>query len=173
MKEGGPRIFSAISAAAGVMIYCGSYAGFTYLSALQYRLSTGTNDDEEVTSLLLAQLFGLSASFTGFPTVLSILAYTPLMWRRNQLFTGKNGRWVAIFGLLVCIPHLLSGGAFASSGMLSPSGVGIFIAAPMYYVWVLWVCALVYKDYYRNQGTQVGVQQTLLSDHQPSCDGLQ
>jgi hypothetical protein len=77
-----------------------------------------------------ASLVGVA--MTGFPTVVSMAGYLGAMFHRGLL--SAPVRW---FGVVVTFAHLVSGGAYAASGMLSPAGIGVYVAPVMYYLWLL------------------------------------
>ena len=49
-------------------------------------------------------------------------------------------------GVLVVLVHLVSGGAYASHGLLSPSGIGIYVAPVMYYLWIAAVSLVLWRE---------------------------
>ena len=74
----------------------------------------------------------LGATLSAFPTAVSVGAFSAVILR-----TGAVARWVGWLGILVVVAHLAAAGAFAQEGFFSPSVVSVFVAPPLYYLWML------------------------------------
>jgi hypothetical protein len=68
------------------------------------------------------------------------LSYALLILRGDLLPS-----WVAWLGFLAALVHIVGAVSFASSGWLSPSGLSVFVAPPLYYLWILAASALLLR----------------------------
>lgn len=113
---------------AGFLIWAIVLAGLAPLLELGYR--SGALDPASAKSL--GELALLGATLSAFPTAVSVGAFSVVILR-----TGAIARWVGWFGILVVAAHLAAAGAFAQAGFFSPSVVSVFVAPPLYYLWML------------------------------------
>lgn len=128
LADRGDRALATLGLVAGVAIYVVALAGFSALVLAAYRVDVHTAE----TTRQLNDLALISVCLTGFPTVASMLGYLAVMFRR-RLFPA----WTRWLGVVLTVAHLVSGGAFAASGMLSPSGIGVYVAPVLYYAWIV------------------------------------
>jgi hypothetical protein len=61
------------------------------------------------------------------------------------LRTAAFPRWTAWLALLVAALHLIGGVSFAASGAFSPSGIGVFVAPPFFFLWILAVSVVLWR----------------------------
>lgn len=123
-------MLATLGLGAGFMIWAIALAGFAPALVLGYR--AGALDSATVKSL--SDLLLLGATLSAFPTAISVGAFSALILR-----TGAIARWVGWFGFLVVLAHLAAAGAFAQDSFFSPSVVSVFVAPPLYFLWVLFV----------------------------------
>jgi hypothetical protein len=126
-----------IGLAGGYSIFTLALGGFAFVLSMAYRAEMLA----PATAKVLNDLSLLCIALTGFPTAVSMIGFTVVL---VQSRTGPV--WLPPFSILITVAHLISGGAFAASGMLSPSGVGVYIAPVMYYLWILAVSVLLLMD---------------------------
>ena len=115
MKDRSPT-FAMLGLAGGFSIFTLAFAGF----ALWLGAAYGVGHQPPETTKLLADLNYLVVSLTGFPTAVSMVGFLAVMFEDRRLHVGLRA-----FGIAVVVAHLISAGAFATAGMLSPSGVGV------------------------------------------------
>lgn len=113
---------------AGYLIWAIVLAGLAPVLELGYR--AGALDPASAKSLGDMALLGVTLS--AFPTAISVGAFSVVILR-----TGAVARWLGWFGALVVVAHLAAAGAFAQDGFFSPSVVSVFVAPPLYYLWML------------------------------------
>lgn len=126
--EGEPAVLATLTLAAMLVTQTLVLAGFPELLVLGYR--AGSLTPEEVK--LLFDLTYLGIALSAFPTVLTAVAYAAVV-----LWTRAFPRWTAWLALLVAALHILAGVSFASHGLFSPSGIGVYLAPPAFFIWVL------------------------------------
>lgn len=110
---------------AGFAIFTLALAGF----GLSLGSAYGVEHHPAATTKLLNDLNFLFVCLTGFPTAASMIASAAVK-------DGMPG-WLKWSAVGIALVHLVSGGSFAMSGILSPSGLGIYVAPVLYYVWIL------------------------------------
>lgn len=125
--EGENAVLSTLGLGAAFTTFIISVSGFLFLLALAYKAP----DLDAATAKTLSDLTLLSVALTGIPTALTLAPWLVVM-RKSSLFPPVL-RWL---GYGVVVLHVVSSAAFARSGMLSPSGLGVWVAPPMYYLWV-------------------------------------
>jgi fucose 4-O-acetylase-like acetyltransferase len=123
-----PGILSTLGLGSGFVIFVVALCGFIFALGGAFL----SNSIDAATAGLLNSLTILSVALTGFPTVVSMVSFSAVIIR-----TGFLPVWLGKSGLFVALLHLISGGAFAASGLLSPSGIGIYVAPVFYYLWIL------------------------------------
>jgi hypothetical protein len=126
LKEKSPT-FAVLGLAGGFSIYAVALAGFGFELVAAYRIDSLSPE----TTKLLNDLTLLSVCLTGFPTALSMAGSVTAMFQQQLFPPLLRG-----FGILIALVHLISGGAFAASGLLSPSGIGVYVAPVLYYLWI-------------------------------------
>lgn len=126
--EGASEILATLALGAGYMIWAIVLGGLVFVLELGYRSATLS----PATAKLLSDLGILGAMLSAFPTAVSVGAFSVLILR-----TGALARWVGWFGFVVVLAHLVAAGAFAQDGFFSPSVVSVFVAPPLYFIWVL------------------------------------
>ena len=122
------EVLATLGLGAGYLIWAVALAGFAPLLVLGYR--AGALDPASAKSL--GDLVLLGATLSAFPTAVSVGAFSALILR-----TRAVAHWLGWFGLLVVAAHLAAAGAFAQDGFFSPSVVSVFVAPPLYYLWML------------------------------------
>lgn len=136
LKERSPT-FAMLGLAGGFSVFTLAFAGF----ALWLGAAYGVAHQPPATTKLLADLNYLFVSMTGFPTAVSMGGFLAAMHRHPRVPAALQG-----LGVVVVAAHLLSAGAFAASGLLSPSGVGVYVAPVLYYLWILGVSLALLRD---------------------------
>jgi hypothetical protein len=126
-ERGGNPTLASLGVATGYAIYTLSLAGFVFLLGAAYRVDGAAPE----TTRLLDDLALLAVNLTGFPTAISMAAFLAVMFQR-RLFPA----WTRWLGVALALAHLLSGGAVAAAGLLSPSGIGVYVAPVLYYAWI-------------------------------------
>lgn len=124
------ELLATLGLGSGFVIWAIVLAGLAPVVAAGY-LSTTL---DPTTAKLLITLALLGATLSAFPTAVSVGAFSALILR-----TGALPRWVGWAGVIVIVAHLLAAGAFAESGFFSASVVSVFVAPPLYFLWVLLV----------------------------------
>lgn len=125
--EGESGLLAMLGLIAGMVIFAVALAGMTPVLVLGYRAgSLATSDVKLLTDTLL-----LGATMSALPTVVSVGAFSVLILR-----TGAAPRWIGALGILVMLAHLVDAGSFAQDGLLSPSGVPVYVAPILYYLWM-------------------------------------
>ncbi|HET8906568.1 MAG TPA: hypothetical protein VFN11_06350 [Ktedonobacterales bacterium] len=125
--EGAPDVLATLALGAGYIVWAIVLGGLA--PALEFGYRSG--QDEAVVKML-SDLAILGATLSAFPTIVSVVAFSLLIVR-----TGAFARWVGWFGFVVGFAHLLAAGAFAQDGFFSPSVVSVFVAPPLYFLWIL------------------------------------
>jgi hypothetical protein len=125
--ERGSEVISTLALGAGYMVWAIVLAGLIFVLELGYRSATL----EPATAKLLSDLALLAATLSAFPTVVSVGAFSVLILR-----TGALPRWIGWLGFVVVAAHLVAAGAFAQDGFFSPSVVSVFVAPPLFFIWV-------------------------------------
>lgn len=123
----------ALGVLGGAMFIAIIYAGFAVLAQLAYRAGSG----DPATQRTLYDVYELSLTMTGVPTAVSVAALSLVMLRR-----GLFPAWVGWYGGVVAAIHLLSSGAMARSGLLTPTNIGGTIAPIAFELWVLTISVL-------------------------------
>lgn len=113
---------------AGVVIWAVVLSGLAPALELGFRSGALTPD----VARSLGDLTLLGVTLSAFPTALSVGAFSVVIAR-----TGALPRWLGWFGALVVVAHLAAAAAFAHDGFFSPSVVSVFVAPPLYYLWML------------------------------------
>ncbi len=113
---------------AGLLIWAVVLAGLAPVLELGYRSGALTPD----AARSLGDMALLGTTLSAFPTAVSVGAFSAVILR-----TGAVARWVGWLGILVVAAHLAAAGAFAQDGFFSPSFVSVFVAPPLYYLWML------------------------------------
>lgn len=126
--EGEPGLLSMLGLIAGAVIFAVVLAGMAPALVLGYR--AGSLDPSTVKLLTDTSLLGTAMS--ALPTVVSVGAFSALVLR-----TGAAPRWIGVLGVVVVLAHLVAAGSFAQSGIFSPTGVPIYVAPILYYLWML------------------------------------
>lgn len=135
-EEVNSSVYSTLGLAGGFSIFTLALAGFIPALIGAYRAESINAD----TARMLSDLTLLSVNLTGFPTVVSVIGFSVVIQKTKYL-----PKWLVWFGYFVCLLHLLSAGAFANTGLMSPSGIGVYIAPVFYYIWILIISILLYK----------------------------
>ena len=125
--ERASEVAATLALGAGYVIWAIVLGGLIFVLELGYR----SNSLAPATAKLLSDLGILSATLSAFPTVVSVGAFSVLILRTDAL-----ARWVDWFGFLVVVAHLGAAGAFAQDGFFSPSIISVFVAPPLYFIWV-------------------------------------
>lgn len=126
--EGESGVLSMLGLGAGLVIFAIALAGLAPALVLGYRAgSLAASDVKLLTDTLL-----LGATMSALPTVISVGAFSAIILR-----TGAVPRWLGVFGILVMLAHLVDAGSFAQDGLFSPSGVPVYVAPILYYLWML------------------------------------
>ena len=134
--EGDPGLLAMLFLAAMIVTQTIVLGGFPELLVLGYR---GSALAPSVVQLLF-DLTYLGVALSAFPTILATGTYAVLVFR-----TAAFPRWTAWLALLVAALHLVGGVSFAASGALSPSGIGVFVAPPSFFLWILAVSVVVFR----------------------------
>lgn len=127
------RALVQLGAAAGRLTFAISLVGFLFLTTLAWMAPDLAPGDAR----LLSSLSALAVNVTGIPTALTLLPWAWVMHRR-----GLAPPALGVYAAGVSALHLVSTAAFAQSGPLSPSGVGAYLAPPLFYGWVLWIASV-------------------------------
>ncbi len=112
----------------GFLTFIISLIGFLFLTALAW-LAPAVSPDIAVTLNVLSLL---AINLSGIPTALTLLPWTWVM-HRNKLASEL----VVFLGIVVSALHLVSAWAFQTHGLMSPSGIGVYLGPPLFYVWVV------------------------------------
>lgn len=177
----GGGVLSTLGALAGMAIFVIAWGGMMPLAALVYLDGVEGGPSTEVAQLCHV-FIGVMINLTGLPTAASLVAFSWMSFRREAApdvpggarggghggATGMGmGTALPVYGLAVACAHCISSCAFAHGGWLSPSGIGQFVCPPLYYVWVLWVCATLWRDAaaLRRQGAAASEGSALLASH--------
>lgn len=126
--EGEPAVFAMLVGLALLLTQTLVLSGLSALLVLGYRADTLALS----TVQLLFDLTYLGAALSAFPTALAMLAFAVLNFR-----TAAFPVWTAWLAVVVALLHLIAGVSFAPSGLFSPSGVGVYVAPPAFFVWIL------------------------------------
>ncbi len=121
------EVFSTLALGAGYIVWAIVLGGLIFVLELGYRSATL----EHTTATLLSDMALLAATLSAFPTVVSVSAFSVLILR-----TGALARWIGWLGFVVVAAHLVAAGAFAQDGFFSPSIVSVFVAPPLFFIWV-------------------------------------
>jgi cbb3-type cytochrome oxidase subunit 3 len=121
------EVFSALALGAGYIVWAIVLGGLIFVLELGYRSASL----EPATAKLLSDMALLAATLSAFPTVVSVGAFSVLILR-----TGALARWIGWLGFVVVAAHLVAAGAFAQAGFFSPSIVSVFVAPPLFFIWV-------------------------------------
>jgi hypothetical protein len=135
--EGEPGLLAMLFLAAIILTEAIVLGGFPELLVLGYRGSVLAPSDVR----LLIDLTYLGVALSAFPTILATGTYAVLVFR-----TAAFPLWTAWLAVLVAALHLIGGISFAASGALSPSGIGVFVAPPAFYLWILAVSVVVVRS---------------------------
>jgi hypothetical protein len=122
------EVLSTLALGAGFIVWAIVLGGLIFVLELGYRSATLA----PATAKLLSDLALLAATLSAFPTVVSVGAFSVLILR-----TGALARWIGWLGFVVVAAHLVAAGAFAQDGLFSPSVVSVFVAPPLFFLWVL------------------------------------
>jgi hypothetical protein len=125
--NGASDVLATLALGAGYVVWAIVLGGLVPALELGYR-----SGQSEAVVKMLSDLALLGATLSAFPTIVSVVAFSLLILR-----TGAFARWVGWFGFVVGLAHLLAAGAFAQDGFFSPSVVGVFVAPPLYFLWIL------------------------------------
>jgi hypothetical protein len=132
-----PGLLSTLGLGSGFVIFAVALCGFIFALGAAYLADSLA----PATAGLLNSLTILSVALTGFPTAVSMVAFSAVI-----LKTGFLPGWLGKAGLFVALLHLISGGAFAGSGLLSPSGIGVYVAPVFYYLWILITSIIILRE---------------------------
>ncbi len=102
--------------------------GFVLTAMLDFRASQLS--DEMAKSL--NDLTFVSVNLSGIVTALTLAPFAMAI-----LLGGRLPAWMGWFGLAVAAVHLIAGGSFAHAGFFSPQGIGVYVAPPLYYAWII------------------------------------
>jgi hypothetical protein len=122
------EVFSTLALGAGYIIWAIVLGGLIFVLELGYRSASL----EPTIAKLLSDMALLAATLSAFPTVVSVGAFSVLILR-----TGALPRWIGWLGFVVVAAHLVAAGAFAQDGFFSPSIVSVFMAPPLFFIWVI------------------------------------
>ncbi|HEY7340633.1 MAG TPA: hypothetical protein VH591_07120 [Ktedonobacterales bacterium] len=122
------EILSALALGSGYMVWAIVLGGLVFVLELGYRSASL----DPATAKLLSDLALLAATLSAFPTAVSVGAFSMLILR-----TGALARWIGWLGFIVVAAHLVAAGAFAQDGFFSPSVVSVFVAPPLFFIWIL------------------------------------
>jgi hypothetical protein len=128
--EPSSEVLTTLALGSGYMIWAIVLAGLTPVLLLGYRATAL----EASSAKMMTDLALLGASLSAFPTAVSVASFSTVILR-----TSVVARWIGWFGFVVVIAHLIAAGAFAQSGFLSTAVVSVFVAPPLYFVWVLFI----------------------------------
>jgi len=131
----GVPLFSFIGGVTGVSLFTVAAVGFGAVATLALEPSRYASQPE--LARLLLGLMQLAVNMTGFLTAVSNAAFCVTLARGCGFRDCSTGQALALAGAALAVLHLISGGAYATSGLLAPSGLGVFVCAPVYYIWLL------------------------------------
>jgi Domain of unknown function (DUF4386) len=103
-------------------------AGFASSGVLAFDASRIGDDSAR----LLNDLTFISVNLSSIATALALGAFAAAILRRRSM-----PAWLGWAAAVTAVVHLISGGAFARAGLLSPQGIGIYVAPVLYYLWVV------------------------------------
>ena len=103
-------------------------AGFASSGVLAFDASRIGDDSAR----LLNDLTFISVNLSSIATALALGAFAAAILRSRSM-----PAWLGWAAAVTAVVHLISGGAFARSGLLSPQGIGIYVAPVLYYLWVV------------------------------------
>lgn len=118
---------STLALGAGYMVWAIVLGGLIFVLELGYRSASL----DSATAKLLSDMALLAATLSAFPTVVSVGAFSVLILRTSAL-----ARWIGWLGFVVVAAHLVAAGAFVQDGFFSPSVVSVFVAPPLFFLWV-------------------------------------
>lgn len=118
---------STLALGAGYIVWAIVLGGLIFVLELGYRSATL----DPATAKLLSDLALPAATLSAFPTVVSVGAFSVLILR-----TGALAHWIGWLGFSVVAAHLVAAGAFAQDGFFSPSVMSVFVAPPLFFIWV-------------------------------------
>lgn len=126
--EGVERLMANAGLAAAVALTAIIVSGFVFTAMLDFRASQIS--DEMARSL--NDLTFVSVNVSGIVTALTMVPFG-LAIRLG----GRLPRWIGWFAFAVAALHLIAGASFAHSGLFSPQGIGVYVAPPLYYAWIV------------------------------------
>lgn len=137
----------SVTGAQGSLAILGTVGGFLtfFVSLLGFLLLTSlawmAPEVDPGIARLLSVVSLLSVNLTGLPTALTLLPWSWVMYQR-QLASVP----LLAFGVVVATLHCISACSFGTEGLTSPSGIGVYAAPPLFYVWVVWLGLLKFRD---------------------------
>lgn len=114
--------------AAAIVLTAILAGGFVFTAMLDFRASQLS--DEMARSL--NDLTFVSVNLSGIVTALTLAPFAAAILVGRRLPT-----WMGWFALAIAAVHLIAGGSFAHAGFFSPQGIGVYVAPPLYYVWII------------------------------------
>lgn len=131
------QVTAMLGLVAGVMVYTIVLGGFGPLLTLGYRAHSLAPD----TIKLLVDQTLLGTTLSGFPTFVSLGAFSLAILRTRML-----PAWAAWLGIVVGVVHIVAAGSLAGDGLFSPSGVPVYVAPLLYYIWMLTISILLLRS---------------------------
>lgn len=102
--------------------------GFAFAAELAFRASSLSDE----TARMLNDLTFVATNLSDIATALALGGFGTVI-----LVDRLLARWLGWLAIIVAAVHLVAAGAFAHSGFFSPQGIGIFVAPPLFYLWVV------------------------------------
>jgi len=155
-EQGSAGLFSTLGLLSGYVIFTLALCAFAFVYVIGYRAVENPDDPNSTTQNSLGSLSAPTSKFlwdltwlminlTGFPTALSMFGYSTSMLINDRV--GHRARLLGWIGYGVGVIHLISAGAVASSGLLSPSGISIYISPFVYYLWIVAVSLSIWNPH--------------------------
>lgn len=131
---GGPHVpfFSVVGMSTGVALFTADAIGTGAVGEMALDPDRWVSQ-QELAKLLLG-FFQITVNMTGFLTAVSNMGFCCAL---HRVFLPATSRRLVAAGWVLAALHLVSGGAFAKTGFLAPSGLGVFVCAPCYYAWMV------------------------------------
>ncbi len=134
--EGGDGQIAVTGFAGAVLLTALLVAAFGFSAEAAYR-GSGMSDEA---GRMLNDLVFISANLSDIATALALAAFGLVIVR-----DGGLPSWLGWAGLALAALHLVAGAAFAHEGLLSPQGIGIFVAPILFYTWVVVASVIIWR----------------------------
>ncbi len=132
----GETLLADAGLAALVFLTAVLIAGFGFIAVLAFR-AAGMSDEAART---LNDSSFVSLNLSSIATAVTMTLFAGAILRSGVLPT-----WTAWLALLTAAVHLVAGGAFAHSGLLSPEGIGVYVAPILYDIWIVVVSVVLLR----------------------------